>query len=431
MASHADHRQQQYHHHPLPQPPQPPQHYDQTVPKSIPEEQQYYPRPQQHPHQQPQPPSHPQYQSQAPQPPSPSAKRRTFSFHSDKSQPRKGSGNKINLHETHEEKESKRLHSKADPTLAMNEAEPSAVAAMKMVSTVAPLRSLQHKDGLGNVIAEPDKSNPTRHRWERPLDTIRSFEAAIDGGYARKSIYRGVGAAATTQVSKPSRTLVYPRQLTYFSGQQSRYQQDSFYGSRPASVRPEYSHYGNGSSRNSYYEGQGFNGGYGPPANRHRAARQYSEPQFSGYGRESGVYPLPHKDKSYETVTSAAGSGNSDPAGYQTDPTSSDNSSIERASPPKRFEPVNDYGIGFKQAQSYQTQTFSVGVPPQNGNPLPPIPQDPSRQNNAPMAQKKVLRRHVPGEAQAQTPTPASAPTPAPVQEKRKSWLSRRFSKNS
>lgn len=39
--------------------------------------------------------------------------------------------------------------------------------------------------------ADPDRSNPTRSRWERPLDTIRSFEAAIDGNYARKSSRSG------------------------------------------------------------------------------------------------------------------------------------------------------------------------------------------------------------------------------------------------
>jgi hypothetical protein len=38
--------------------------------------------------------------------------------------------------------------------------------------------------------ADPDLSNPTRNRWERPLDTIRSFEAAIEGDYARRSMYR-------------------------------------------------------------------------------------------------------------------------------------------------------------------------------------------------------------------------------------------------
>lgn len=37
---------------------------------------------------------------------------------------------------------------------------------------------------------EPDLSNPTRPRWERPLDTIRSFEKAIDGGYTRRSVSR-------------------------------------------------------------------------------------------------------------------------------------------------------------------------------------------------------------------------------------------------
>ncbi len=50
---------------------------------------------------------------------------RAFSFRSDKSQKSATSHNhKIQGAETHEEKEAKRLHSKADPTLAMNEAEP-------------------------------------------------------------------------------------------------------------------------------------------------------------------------------------------------------------------------------------------------------------------------------------------------------------------
>jgi hypothetical protein len=34
--------------------------------------------------------------------------------------------------------------------------------------------------------ADPDLSNPTRRRTERPLETIRSFEAAIDTEYNRK-----------------------------------------------------------------------------------------------------------------------------------------------------------------------------------------------------------------------------------------------------
>lgn len=39
-------------------------------------------------------------------------------------------------------------------------------------------------------LADPDLSNPTRNRWERPLDTIRSFEAAIEGDFARRSMHR-------------------------------------------------------------------------------------------------------------------------------------------------------------------------------------------------------------------------------------------------
>jgi hypothetical protein len=54
------------------------------------------------------------------------SKSRTFSFQSQKShKSHKSSGSKDNpLHETHEEKEAKRLHSKADPSLAISEAEP-------------------------------------------------------------------------------------------------------------------------------------------------------------------------------------------------------------------------------------------------------------------------------------------------------------------
>lgn len=39
-------------------------------------------------------------------------------------------------------------------------------------------------------IADPDRSNPTRYRLERPLDTIRSFQAAAEGtSYSRRPSY--------------------------------------------------------------------------------------------------------------------------------------------------------------------------------------------------------------------------------------------------
>lgn len=71
-------------------------------------------------------------------------------------------------------------------------------------SNLGSLREIEFKDQYGNVIssssltifhpwgclanpcfllADPDLSNPTRPRLERPLDTIRSFEAAINGSY--------------------------------------------------------------------------------------------------------------------------------------------------------------------------------------------------------------------------------------------------------
>lgn len=62
-----------------------------------------------------------------PSPPSSAHRSRGISFggKSDKSHRSKDStGRKISLHETPEEKASHTLHTKADPTLAMNEAQP-------------------------------------------------------------------------------------------------------------------------------------------------------------------------------------------------------------------------------------------------------------------------------------------------------------------
>lgn len=69
------------------------------------------------------PPQHaqPQFPS-AQQKPAPSRKSRTFSFRSDKS--RSSGSHKVDLRETPAEKEAKKLRTKADPTVAMQEAEP-------------------------------------------------------------------------------------------------------------------------------------------------------------------------------------------------------------------------------------------------------------------------------------------------------------------
>lgn len=107
------------------------------------------------------------------------------------------------------------LHTKNDPNLALYEAQPSEsdhgsvlviischINAIPVAVNNQPaqdvfsLRSIQHRDRDGQIIgmishstssitmliclADPDRSNPTRSRFERPLDTIRNFEAAIE-----------------------------------------------------------------------------------------------------------------------------------------------------------------------------------------------------------------------------------------------------------
>jgi hypothetical protein len=96
-----------------------------------------------------------------------------FSFRSNHSHKSSGSsGHKIDLHETHEEKQSRRLTTKADPSMAITEAEPCeynwrifssltarlrlmiyiAAVASEVRSSLAPIRAIQHRDNQGNPI---------------------------------------------------------------------------------------------------------------------------------------------------------------------------------------------------------------------------------------------------------------------------------------
>ncbi|EPX74105.1 uncharacterized protein SOCG_03319 [Schizosaccharomyces octosporus yFS286] len=66
---------------------------------------------------------------------------------------------------------------RADPSTAITEPEPYELAAMqkgKHVSALLP------KDYYGQPIDEPDVSNPTRWRYERPLDTVRAWQFLIE-----------------------------------------------------------------------------------------------------------------------------------------------------------------------------------------------------------------------------------------------------------
>merc|ERR1711964_672341 len=184
-------------------------------------------------------------------------------------------------------------------------------------ASLAPIRAIQHRDNQGNPIADPDRSNPTRSRWERPLDTIRSFEAAIDGNYSRKSYIRTESDGQST----------YNRQSSYFGGTQVTTDE------RPRGPDGYYNDHSNG---------------YHP--NRARYPRTASEPHFNG---GQGVYPMPGNQSSYETVAPASGSGSSDPAGYQTP--LSENSSMDRIAPlPPVKEPGESYGFnGFGGGPQY------------------------------------------------------------------------------
>ncbi|KAK4230581.1 meiotically up-regulated gene 9 protein [Podospora fimiseda] len=412
--------------------------------------------PLQQPQQQQQYPS--QQNSAAQRPSQPSRKSRSFSFRSDKSHGSSGNQQqqKLDLIETSAEKDAKRLHSKADPLLAMQEAEPAQVAAT-VKSSLASLRNVQHKDVWGNPIADPDRSNPTRSRWERPLDTIRSFEAAIDGGYNNRRSMIRPGTIPPTKRPQQSKALTGNRyadaessnnRRSYYNnnnnngnGSGGRFSHDSYYGSRPTSMMYAERTGGsqqdlrqmNGGYRDAYDQQSGYHPHTPLQNGRQRWQRMQSEPQ-NGYRQNHNEYSLPSNHRSYETVTTASGSGSSgEPAGYQTDPTSSDNSSIERvqSGPKRQPEPVNDYGIGFSQSTAYQPPTFSVGPQSsssssqdlnnyqvsgaQSQGPPPQVPQKEPRGT--------ILRKQVTAPVNNVQQRPDGP-------EKRKSWFSRRFSKH-
>ncbi|CAK7267221.1 hypothetical protein SEPCBS119000_002436 [Sporothrix epigloea] len=371
-------------------------------------------------------------------------KSRSFSFRSDRSQKSAGLASQKLEPETHDEKEAKRLHSKADPTLAIFEAEPSAVAAT-VKSSLAPLRSIVHKDNNGNPIAEPDKSNPTRYRWERPLDTIRSFEAAIDGGYTRQNAY-----------SNDNEQGNFSRRGSYFtqSNNSARYPQDSYYG------RPQSHMYTSASAHDlrqnmhargdNYHDQGGYNnngGGYGyGNGSRQRYSRIQSDSQIHSHmGQMNGsnnVYPISSNHRSYETVASGAGSSGTsgEPAGYLTDPTSSDNSSIERRQSPSKLNMMGQGYQGFSGPQNggYSNGGYSNynGGVPKRVSPSAQLSsssmrlQPPSNQMgqmqsrvSSPSTSGVITKKPI-----ASSQQPAQKPT---VPEKRKSWLSKRFSRQN
>jgi hypothetical protein len=191
----------------------------------------------------------------------------------------------------------------------------------------------------------------------------------------------------------------------------------------------------NGMTRpDSYYntvDNGGPSNGYYP--NRARYPRTASEPHFNN---GQGVYPAPGNQHSYETVTTASGSGSyGEPAGYATDP-SSENSSVDRVAPlPPAKEPTDNYGFngfggnpqyappgsGLVQQQYSSNSTHGAqrqGNGYQNQNPNQAPPPLPRKESNGPRVPMKLGKSN--GNAQPEKPAPA---------EKRKSWFGKRFSR--
>jgi hypothetical protein len=348
----------------------------------------------------------------------------TFSFKSDKSAHSKEQPH--HLRESPEEKRRSHLgeRSKANPNAAMNEAQPIAAALEK--PTLQSLRSFHHNDANGNPIEEPDLSNPTRSRWERPLDTIRSFEAAIDNEYKRRS--NAMRGDSGTEIMSGYAS----RRSSYYGGfgDQNRYSHagggGGYYGSRQAAA-----------ARETWTDN-----GYGPPGHsRTRYNRMSSDPGWNRRENGHSIYPTQGYQQSRDTVNTGVSNGsNSDAAPYSTDP-SSENSSIERAMPSMQPKPDlgEQYGFnGFGGGPQPILEEYGNGPSRSNGYYYQPL-QDPSlpppvpAKANPPANNPNVVK--LSGQ-QGAPPTQGNRPNvlqrnSTDASGKRKSWLKRRFSKNA
>ncbi|KAK3178762.1 hypothetical protein OEA41_000899 [Lepraria neglecta] len=340
--------------------------------------------------------------------------------------------------ETSKDKEIYHMRTKADPTVAMDEAQPAARNANEL-TTIQSIRNLEHRDADGNVITDPDRSNPTRPRMERPLDTIRSFEAAIDGSYSRRaSSYR----TETPSAMSPQNN----RRSGYFPGYQAQQkpatEYNGYYGNRMSNKRPESYADNYGSSQDAYGNGRRFNqrNQSDPMLYGQSNAQPNAQPNgpSNGPSNGQGIYPSHAHQQSYDTVgTASYGSDGTHQWGNSTDP-SSENSSIERVQPPQKPDLGEVYGFnGFGGAPQFQGPILE-----EHGQDAPGYGQpgygkgqaatgngNPYQGNGAapPPPPHKETRPRVPIKMGA--PSVASRAPPTADSEKRKSWLKRRFSR--
>lgn len=341
-----------------------------------------------------------------------------LSYVSNRSRRSSGSGAKLELIESSKDK--KRLHTKADPSVAIHEQQPAAVALEE--GNLDNLRLMQHRDSEGNIIMDPDRSNPTRPRMERPLDTIRSFQAAAEGTSSnRRSTYAG----------RPQ------SQFGFNNAEQSR--RSSYYGAPGLNNGPQ--------SRprpgaGGYYRNQSY--GFRPDSfveespgsaqqwpHRNGMTRNLSAPMNYPLAVNSeGPSPTHSHQQSYETMTSGSDENNK-----STNP-SSQNSSFDQLHMLRKpgmedagYDGQNGYNGNFSSVSPARGFGTYGGPPVQNGNygysqpqqggPMPPPkptapnnPRVPIKLGGSPVTQE---------EFEADFKRVASV--------KRKSWFSRKFSK--
>lgn len=236
---------------------------------------------------------------------------------------------------------------------------------------------------------------------------------------------------------------------------------------------PDYSSRGYNNGYNggpSSFRGQGSRQDFyppGPPAMRPNPYRHSTVPQASTYGHhDHGVYPGPSYRESYDTVNTGGSSGSpSDPWGNSTDP-SSENSSLDRthngngngkmvyndAYGSPHGMPMRD---AIKEEYGYDGHDYPAGQqwqPPAQGAyrngpaafadrtsmapPPPPkhqIPQQQSTRQPIPLGRVSTAGSGpAPSSGARLSKSTSNRPQIQQQQngEKRKSWLSRRFSRN-
>lgn len=313
---------------------------------------------------------------------------------------------------TESARDKRRLEGKSDPTKALSEAQPAAVALED--SNLENIRSMQHKDREGNLITDPDRSNPTRPRMERPLDTVRSFNAAAEGTTHRRASYQRPQSSFNAWDGQSRRN-------SYYAAPMNR----PGPGPRPGPNGGYYNRHNSYGVRPDAYVEEGGQGQNWP--NRPQHPRYQSAPFI--YPHDSPNSTHSHQ-QSYETMTSG-----SDELSKSTNP-SSQNSSFDQLHQMSQRKPEGEYGTnpyksGGAIRNQYPPSAFPNGYNSKPNMPTEdygiefeaPAPPPPPKQFN--MGIREMASPPVNG-ARLHKTNSSSRPE---IQPKRQSWIKRTFSK--